>query len=812
MSLIQFRGRPILPPVIKHEEETEIDLQIEEDEIILSLPTSEALKAILCGLPDHLKHKLYMKEKNEKLMEYKNYYKDRVKHGENENCGNKGEKNTTHASGCKKKDNVDVKADEDQINNSSVSASRFSYKESKIKEQLVVLPEESRNNSETKPSKSQNCSSPLNSSKSIIGITNNQKLKALKSSGTNSSSYLQDYLMLLTSRSELFRVGKPKRETDLKNDVFLERRGSAPSLSGKKYSPISGRQRNSSGSSDKSSSSRSLGSTYLDSYLGTLTDHSWIIYPTGETDGASHSRLSENSENSKSLDSKDDDYLQRRLRFINPEKFFSADSKSDNIEEQSHSTCVIKSSSSAEIDNDTSGIVLSPDISSSSLDTDKLDSNAFSTSLQETCDIKESPKSQDLSESKESNPENSCGTDTSPDDRGLNNKDSNNHSSNETLSKLNVTFDKEKPEILMDSSEIKRISPENPASSKEEEEAVDDKSTICSDTTSDISTDDEAEDQVSMIICDVQRSPDENQGSKESLCDDSLVSKPTSSVSAVDQTYSDSLKSESETIKSSDNASAVTNKTQGYSKSSESTQESIIPKLITVLKIRQEEELSELKRRHEWEMKTFMYDLSRLSSSQIPSVTNAYESQNSSLNEIIKLVRRNVQNVAKFFGISKNQGLGDDLEPRRTSSAADNRKSNEVKKYVSFSPRQFEVGLDLVPTRESDGLFTSLPSSVILNSYQQGICKLQAIVKGKRIRKLMRTTQVQQLLSTLKEVAKLAHQFHQDILMDNIHKGDIGFHKALYNETIKYFNCIIYFYLSSRRDKPSDECFSAAGG
>lgn len=731
-----------------------------------------------------------MKEKNEKLMEYKNYYKDRVKHGENENCGNKGEKNTTHASGCKMKDNVDVKADEDQINNSSVSASRFSYKESKIKEQLVVLPEESRNNSETKPSKSQNCSSPLNSSKSIIGITNNQKLKALKSSGTNSSSYLQDYLMLLTSRSELFRVGKPKRETDLKNDVFLERRGSAPSLSGKKYSPISGRQRNSSGSSDKSSSSRSLGSTYLDSYLGTLTDHSWIIYPTGETDGASHSRLSENSENSKSLDSKDDDYLQRRLRFINPEKFFSADSKSDNIEEQSHSTCVIKSSSSAEIDNDTSGIVLSPDISSSSLDTDKLDSNAFSTSLQETCDIKESPKSQDLSESKESNPENSCGTDTSPDDRGLNSKDGNNHSSNETLSKLNVTFDKEKPEILMDSSEVKRISPENPASSKEEEEeAVDDKSTICSDTTSDISTDDEAEDQVSMIICDVQRSPDENQGSKESLCDDSLVSKPTSSVSAVDQTYSDSLKSESETIKSSDNASAVTNKTQGYSKSSESTQESIIPKLITVLKIRQEEELSELKRRHEWEMKTFMYDLSRLSSSQIPSVTNAYESQNSSLNEIIKLVRSmtsnvsqpnntnevnfrmkqdtgslssssssssstsshnhinvmpsfflhnetqdannikrpdinkisqifspskgNVQNVAKFFGISKNQGLGDDLEPRRTSSAADNRKSNEVKKYVSFSPRQFEVGLDLVPTRESDGLFTSLPSSVV---------------------------------------------------------------------------------------------------
>lgn len=78
-----------------------------------------------------------------------------------------------------------------------------------------------------------------------------------------------------------------------------------------------------------------------------------------------------------------------------------------------------------------------------------------------------------------------------------------------------------------------------------------------------------------------------------------------------------------------------------------------------------------------------------------------------------------------------------------------------------------------------------------MKSYQQGISKLQAIVKGKRIRKLMRTTQVQQLLSTLKEVAKLAHQFHQDILMDNIHKGDIGFHKALYNEVGILFSCYV---------------------
>lgn len=59
---------------------------------------------------------------------------------------------------------------------------------------------------------------------------------------------------------------------------------------------------------------------------------------------------------------------------------------------------------------------------------------------------------------------------------------------------------------------------------------------------------------------------------------------------------------------------------------------------------------------------------------------------------------------------------------------------------------------------------------------------MQAIVRGKRIRTLLKTSEVQGLISTLREVEKLSHQFQQDILTDNVKKADISFHRALFGQ------------------------------
>lgn len=66
----------------------------------------------------------------------------------------------------------------------------------------------------------------------------------------------------------------------------------------------------------------------------------------------------------------------------------------------------------------------------------------------------------------------------------------------------------------------------------------------------------------------------------------------------------------------------------------------------------------------------------------------------------------------------------------------------------------------------------------------RGITLLQACVRRFLTQRLFRTKFVQEQLAILAEIAKLAQQFHRDILTDNIHKGDVDFHKALYNQVI----------------------------
>ncbi|XP_042879753.1 uncharacterized protein LOC122258099 isoform X2 [Penaeus japonicus] len=96
-----------------------------------------------------------------------------------------------------------------------------------------------------------------------------------------------------------------------------------------------------------------------------------------------------------------------------------------------------------------------------------------------------------------------------------------------------------------------------------------------------------------------------------------------------------------------------------------------------------------------------------------------------------------------------------------------------------------EGGLDMVPERESAANIYHHPLSQ--NAiFIRGITLLQACVRRFLIQRLFRTKFVQEQLAILAEIAKLAQQFHRDILTDNIHKGDVDFHKALYNQVVPF--------------------------
>ncbi|XP_064096788.1 uncharacterized protein LOC135208489 isoform X1 [Macrobrachium nipponense] len=91
-----------------------------------------------------------------------------------------------------------------------------------------------------------------------------------------------------------------------------------------------------------------------------------------------------------------------------------------------------------------------------------------------------------------------------------------------------------------------------------------------------------------------------------------------------------------------------------------------------------------------------------------------------------------------------------------------------------------EGGLDMVPEREN----AAAPSHHLGENliFIRGITRLQACVRRYLTQRLLRTKFVQEQLATLSEIAKLAQQFHRDILTDNIQKGDVDFHKTLYNQ------------------------------
>ncbi|XP_076039742.1 uncharacterized protein LOC143024660 isoform X2 [Oratosquilla oratoria] len=88
-------------------------------------------------------------------------------------------------------------------------------------------------------------------------------------------------------------------------------------------------------------------------------------------------------------------------------------------------------------------------------------------------------------------------------------------------------------------------------------------------------------------------------------------------------------------------------------------------------------------------------------------------------------------------------------------------------------------GLDIFPEREKP---LHPKSRLPTITKDHGLIRLQANVRRFIIQRLMRTRLIQDQLATLREIAKLATQFHKDILSDNIKKGDVEFHKALYNQ------------------------------
>ena len=76
-----------------------------------------------------------------------------------------------------------------------------------------------------------------------------------------------------------------------------------------------------------------------------------------------------------------------------------------------------------------------------------------------------------------------------------------------------------------------------------------------------------------------------------------------------------------------------------------------------------------------------------------------------------------------------------------------------------------------------------------------GVTRLQAVVRGRHVRRLLACHVVQQHIATLAEVKKLATQFHRDILADNIKKGDIDFHRALFHQVCVAECTLIYLNL-----------------
>ncbi|KAF2359143.1 hypothetical protein FHG87_010099 [Trinorchestia longiramus] len=96
-----------------------------------------------------------------------------------------------------------------------------------------------------------------------------------------------------------------------------------------------------------------------------------------------------------------------------------------------------------------------------------------------------------------------------------------------------------------------------------------------------------------------------------------------------------------------------------------------------------------------------------------------------------------------------------------------------------------------LPAQRSENKDAATPRPVLQNKSRrrsnnstvvQGLTKLQAAVRGRHVRQLLRCSAVQQHILTLAEVNKLAAQFHRDILADNVNKGDIDFHRALYQQ------------------------------
>ncbi|KAK8373599.1 hypothetical protein O3P69_015560, partial [Scylla paramamosain] len=66
--------------------------------------------------------------------------------------------------------------------------------------------------------------------------------------------------------------------------------------------------------------------------------------------------------------------------------------------------------------------------------------------------------------------------------------------------------------------------------------------------------------------------------------------------------------------------------------------------------------------------------------------------------------------------------------------------------------------------------------------FLKGLVRLQACVRRWLTARLLRTRLVQEQVATLAEIAKLARQFHRDIVADNLHRGDVELHKALYKQ------------------------------
>ncbi|XP_045107461.1 uncharacterized protein LOC123502291 isoform X3 [Portunus trituberculatus] len=96
-----------------------------------------------------------------------------------------------------------------------------------------------------------------------------------------------------------------------------------------------------------------------------------------------------------------------------------------------------------------------------------------------------------------------------------------------------------------------------------------------------------------------------------------------------------------------------------------------------------------------------------------------------------------------------------------------------------------EAGLDMVPQREFEiGMSRKMPVHPLASHpvFLKGLVRLQASVRRWLTARLLRTRLVQEQVATLAEIAKLARQFHRDIVADNLHRGDVELHKALYKQ------------------------------